>query len=67
MPCSACGASVARLEREHACEHDRWLTYQVFLLGGEIAGFDAQLTGYFESLRGRFDVWYAERERNPPA
>jgi hypothetical protein len=68
MPCAACGASVARLEdTEHRCEHDRWLAYQVFLLGEEISRFDAQLTAYFESLSGRFDIWYAERDRNRPA
>jgi hypothetical protein len=64
MPCAACGASVARVEcPEHECEHDRWLSYQVFQLGEEILRFDAQLAAYFESLSGRFDIWYAERNR----
>ncbi len=68
MPCSACGASVARVEDGvHECEHERWLSYQVFQLGEEILRFDAQLAAYFDSLGGRFDVWYAERERNRPA
>ena len=30
MPCTECGASVDRGEgREHACERERWLDYQI--------------------------------------
>ncbi len=64
MPCGECGASVARGERDgHACERERWLSYQVFQRREEIERFDDELGAFLESPRGRFELWYAERER----
>jgi hypothetical protein len=65
MPCPDCGASLERAERdEHACSHERWLDYQIFHLGDEIAQLDTQLRRYLASSHGRFEAWYAERRRH---
>jgi hypothetical protein len=64
MPCTTCGGSVARgREDEHACEEERRLRYQLFQLREEIAAFDARLEEYLDSPSGRFEVFYAARER----
>ena len=60
MPCPECGESVAREERDsHACDDERWLDYQMFQLRDEIAGLDGGVAAYFDSPKGRFEVWYA--------
>ena len=64
MPCDECGASLARDEREgHACERERWLDYQVTQRRAELEGFELELGYYLQSPQGRFELWYAERER----
>lgn len=66
MPCDQCGASVARRERdEHVCSPERRLEYQLFQLRDEVTAFDGQLLAYLASPRGRFEVFYAERQRTP--
>ena len=64
MPCPDCGASLDQDQRdEHSCELERWLDYQIFQLGEEIAALDEGLRVYLDSLRGRFELWYAQRQR----
>ena len=64
MPCPECGASVARAQAdEHACDRERWLDYQLFLRRDEIERLGSELDTYFGSPEGRFEAWYAERER----
>ena len=64
MPCGDCGASVARVEHEeHVCERERWLDYQLFLHREDVERFEADLTAYFDSPEGRFQLWDAERRR----
>jgi hypothetical protein len=64
MPCEECGASLAHDERErHACERERWLDYQVIQRRPELEGFELELGYYLQTPRGRFELWYAERER----
>jgi hypothetical protein len=64
MPCPDCGASVERTERaNHVCDPERWLDYQLFQRRDELSAFEGQLRAYLETLRGRFDVWYAEQRR----
>jgi hypothetical protein len=65
MPCSECGASVARASHaEHVCDPERLLDYRVFQLSGEIAAFDAQLLAYLDSPHGRFAAFLAARRRS---
>lgn len=64
MPCSECGASLAREERDdHVCDAERLLDYRMFRLRDEIAGFEADFAAYLALPWGRFELWYAARER----
>ena len=64
MPCPECGASVPTAEMDaHRCSEERRLDYQLFRLRGEVAAFEIQLAAYLASPRGRFDQYYAERQR----
>lgn len=68
MPCSECGASVARDEAdEHVCDSERLLDYRLFQLRGEIEGFDGEVAAYLETPLGRFEAWYAKRHRHGQA
>jgi hypothetical protein len=63
MPCPDCGASLERRDHAHECERERWLEFQLFQLRDEIDELEAGLTDYLTSPRGRFELYYAERER----
>jgi hypothetical protein len=63
MPCPDCGASLERRDDAHECERERWLEFQLFQLRGELSEFEAELAKYLDSPRGRFELYYAERER----
>jgi len=64
MPCVECGQSLARTEREtHVCDERRRLDYEVFQLREAIERFDVDLGAYLTSPRGRFEKYYAERDR----
>ena len=63
-PCPDCGASVASDEMAaHTCDLERWLDYQMFQLRDEVAAFDAEVVAFLDSAHGRFELWYAERQR----
>ncbi len=47
----------------HACDAERRLAYELFGLREEIARFEADVTAFLDSTPGRFEVWYARRER----
>jgi hypothetical protein len=64
MPCPECGASVPTAEMDtHECSEERRLDYQMFQLRAELASFDLQLAAFLASPRGRFAMYYAERQR----
>jgi hypothetical protein len=64
MPCPECGASVARSEQdEHECDRERKLDFQMFQLREEVESFETQIAEYLSSPQGRFDAWYAARDR----
>lgn len=64
LSCDDCGASVERGERTgHECDRERRLDYEVFQVRDELGRFEAELAAYLALPRGRFEVWYAERER----
>ncbi len=64
MPCERCGASLER-ERvhEHFCDEGRWLDYELFQRREDIERFEDELDLWLESPAGRFERFYAERER----
>jgi hypothetical protein len=64
MPCPECGASVPTAEMDtHECSEQRRLDYQLFQLRAELASFEVQLAAFLASPRGRFETFYAERDR----
>jgi hypothetical protein len=64
MPCDECGASLlVRTSDEHVCSEQRQLEYRLFQLRAELGMFDHQVAAYLESPHGRFELWYAVRER----
>ena len=67
MPCSECGASVARGEGDaHHCEPEHRLDFVMFELRSEVESFDNSLEDYLASPQGRFEQWVAERRRTGP-
>ena len=64
VPCTECGASVARVEAAlHVCDPERRLEFAFLQLRDERERFDTELTTYLDSPRGRFEEWYAARRR----
>jgi endogenous inhibitor of DNA gyrase (YacG/DUF329 family) len=64
MPCSDCGAAVERAkEDKHVCERTRLVDFQMIQLRDEVASVEDELGAYFDSPQGRFEIWWAERER----
>jgi hypothetical protein len=64
VTCPGCGAEEsARLLRTHVCDWWRWLDHQVQLRSDELERFERELGDYLITTRGRFELWYAERER----
>ena len=64
VPCAECGAAVeCSRQDEHVCDRERLLDYEMFQLRDEIALVEDGLAAYLDSPRGRFELWYAERDR----
>ena len=64
VPCSDCGVAVARSEKhEHVCDRERLVDHQIFQLRDELAGLEDEIDAYLDSPRGRFESWWATRER----
>jgi hypothetical protein len=64
MPCPECGASLAgEDEDEHVCDGQRRLDFQMFRMRGRIARFELDLGEFLDSPEGRFESWYAQRQR----
>lgn len=64
MPCTECGASIVRaLLDEHVCDPERHLDYVMFQLREDVAAVEREVAAYLDSSEGRFELWYAERDR----
>jgi hypothetical protein len=62
--CAECGASLPQHElRTHVCDWHQWLDHQVLSRREELGRIEHDLGAYLASPRGRFELWYAERER----
>lgn len=68
MPCPDCGASLPRGAAErHVCDQAQRTSYELFQVRIEADRFDNELTTWLDTPRGRFAVYYAERERRRAA
>jgi hypothetical protein len=66
--CPGCGGEVPTRElRLHVCDWNQWLDHQVDLRSNELERFERELGAHLESAKGRFELWYAERQRLRPA
>ena len=64
IPCPDCGATIERQDNErHECDPERRLDHQMSQLSGEIELLEQQVADYLDSPNGRFELWYAQRER----
>lgn len=63
LPCPDCGAAVSLDEDEHICDEERRRWHQLFLVNAEVEQLDDELRTYLDSPQGRFELYYAERER----
>ncbi|MGN6430007.1 MAG: hypothetical protein ACTHNB_04640 [Gaiellaceae bacterium] len=55
--CRDCGAAVARAsQQEHACDREQLVEHQ-------LKGLEDEIDAYLASPRGRFELWWATRER----
>jgi hypothetical protein len=63
-PCADCGAAVDRSALdEHVCDPERRLDFQLLLVRSEVDGFERELATWLASTHGRFEQYYAARER----
>ena len=64
MPCADCGAAIERCDKEaHVCDPERLVDYRMFQLRDEVAGVEDEVSAYFDSPEGRFELWRAQRQR----
>ena len=47
----------------HVCDEEQRLRYELFRVRLEVERFDGQLKGWLTSAAGRFEMFYAERQR----
>jgi len=50
-------------ETAHRCERPRYVEYQMLLLRLQIAAFDQQFNDWLRTPQGRFESFYAARQR----
>jgi hypothetical protein len=63
-PCSECGVVVPRIGvADHVCNAEQRVQYQLRRMSSHIAAFERDFAAYLESPRGRFELWYARRDR----
>lgn len=60
-PCSECGAAIGI--DGHVCDEERRRWHQLFLVNAEIEQLEHEVRAYLSSPEGRFEAFYAERER----
>jgi hypothetical protein len=64
IPCSECGASLEGEDRnDHVCDSERRVDFQMFRLRGGITRFELDLAEFLKTPAGRFEAFYAERQR----
>src|SRR6266852_3081117 len=62
--CPECGEAVSSSRPErHECEDERWLIFQMAHSRDLLRRLEPAIRAYLDSPSGRFEAWYAERER----
>jgi hypothetical protein len=62
VQCHGCGVVVEDVA-DHVCDRERMVDHQMARLGDELANLEEEINAYLSSPRGRFDAWWATRER----
>ena len=63
-PCPHCGIPINQAQGEaHECDPDRRVDWALFLMRERVEGFERDLTDWLATPAGRFEIWYAERDR----
>jgi hypothetical protein len=63
LPCPECGAAVPLDGGDHLCDEERRRWHQLFLVNAEIEQLEDEVRTYLSSRKGRFEAYYAERQR----
>jgi hypothetical protein len=63
LPCPECGAAISFDGMGHECDEQRRRWHELLLVNAEIEQLDGELREYLSSPEGRFEAFYAERER----
>lgn len=63
LPCPECGAAIPLDGGEHLCDEERRRWHQLFLVNAEIEELENEVRAYLRSPEGRFEAYYAERQR----
>jgi hypothetical protein len=66
LPCPECGAAVSLDGGDHVCDEERRRWHQFFLVNAEIEELENEVRAYLRSPEGRFEAYYAERQRLAP-
>ena len=67
LPCPECGAALSLDGGDHVCDEERRRWHQLFLVNAEIEELENEVRAYLRSPEGRFEAYYAERQRLAPA
>ena len=62
LPCPDC-AEISIEEGERVCDEERRRWHQLFVVNVEVEALDDERCCDLDSPQGRFEVYYAERER----
>ena len=64
QPCPDCGAPLDGEQAEiHCCDRRRFVEYQMLLLRPEVLRFETDMTTWLGTPHGRFETYYAARDR----
>jgi hypothetical protein len=61
--CPSCGGSLDSSGAPHRCDPGQKLEWALQLLRHRIDAFETDLAHWLRTPAGRFEVWYAERDR----
>jgi hypothetical protein len=63
IPCPECGEVIAPDGGGHECDEERRRWHHLFLVNSEVESLEQEVRDYLSSPQGRFEAYYAERQR----